>query len=42
MIAKEIEGSITKTSTNKLRLHRGEYEWADSGSIISNDGPTMI
>ena len=42
MIAKVIEGSITKISFKKLRLHRREYEWADTGGIIRNYGPTMI
>ena len=42
MIAKAIQGSITKTYPKKLRIHRGEYELEDSGGIIKNDGPTMI
>ena len=42
MIAEEIEGSSKKTSIKKLRLHRVEYEWANTGAIMSNDGPTMI
>ena len=40
--ANEIEGSITKTDINKLRLHWGEYDWDDSGGLISNNGPNMI
>ena len=42
IIAKAIEVSITKTSLNKIRPHRGVYEWADYGGIISNYGPTML
>ena len=42
MIAKAIEGSITKTYLKKLRLHIREYEWIDSVSIISNYGSAMI
>ena len=42
MIAKANEGSITKTSLNKFRLHQGEYEWYYDGGIIRNDGPTML
>ena len=42
MIAKAIDGSIKNISLNKLRLHQREYEWADTGGIIRNDGPTMI
>ena len=42
MIAKAIEDSITKISLNTFRLHRGEYEWDDTGGIISNYGPTML
>ena len=42
MIAKEFEGSIKKIPLKKIRLHRWEYEWADTGGIINNDGPTMI
>ena len=37
MIAKAIEGSITKIHINKIRLHRGGYEWDEAGGIISND-----
>ena len=40
--AKVIEGSITKTSLKKLRLHRGEYKWTDAGGLIRNNGPNMI
>ena len=42
IIAIAIEGSITKTSLNKFRLHRGVYEWTDSGVIINNYGHTML
>ena len=38
MIAKAIEGSITVTSLNKLRLHHREYDWIYAGGIIRNDG----
>ena len=41
MIAKAIEGSITKTSLEKLRIHRGEYEWYDAGGIIRSDVTTI-
>ena len=37
MIAKSIEGQITKTYLNKLRLCCGVYECTDGGVIISND-----
>ena len=42
MIAKAIDGSITKTSLKTLSLHQGEYEWSEYGGIIINDGPTMF
>ena len=42
MIVKEIEGSIKKTYIKKIRLHRGEYKWANFGDLISNDGPAMV
>ena len=42
MLSKEIDGSIIKTSLNKLRLHCGEYECAEAGGILSNDGHTML
>ena len=42
MTAKEFEGSSKNTPLKKIRLHRWEYEWADAGSIICNDGPNMI
>ena len=42
MIAKEIQCSITKTYLNKLRICRGVHEWADTGVLIINYGPTMI
>ena len=42
MIAKEIDGSITKTFIKKLRLQRREYENKYSGGIISNDGTNML
>ena len=42
MTAKRIEGSITKTSIKKLRIHQGEYEWANARGLMINDGPTMI
>ena len=42
MIAKAIYVSIKNISLNKLRLHQREYEWADTGGLIRNDGPTMI
>ena len=42
MIAEAIEGPITKTSINKLSLHRVEYEWAEDGGLIMNDGPPII
>ena len=42
MIAEEIDGSITKTSLKKLRLHHGVYEWKYSGSNINNYVPTML
>ena len=41
MISKAIQVSITKTSLNKLSLHRVECEWAESGDLIMNDGPTI-
>ena len=40
MIDKSIEGSITKTSLNKLRINREEYEWDETGVLIRNYGPT--
>ena len=40
--SKEIQGSITKTSLKKLRLHRGVYECTYTGGIISNYVPTML
>ena len=40
MIAKEIEGSITKEFIKKIRLHRGEYKCTDSGGIMISDGTT--
>ena len=42
MIAKEIEGSITKTYQKKLRLHHREHSWIDNGGLIRNDVPTML
>ena len=42
MIAKSIEGSITKKYPKKLRLFQGEYERSDAGGLIRNDGPTML
>ena len=42
MTAKAIYVSITKKSLKKIRLHQGEYEWADTGGLIRNDGTTMI
>ena len=42
MISKAIEGSITKTSIKKLRIHCGEYVWIDTGVIIVNHGPAML
>ena len=42
MIAKAIEGSIKNTSLKKIRLHRGEYEWANAGGIMINYGPTIL
>ena len=42
MIAKAIKVSIKNTYIKKLRLHQGEYEWADNGGIISNYVPTML
>ena len=42
MISKAIEGSITKIYLKKIILHRREYEWANSGGVIRNDGPTML
>ena len=42
MIAEAIEGSITKTSLKKLRLHCGVYERTDAGALIINYGTTMI
>ena len=42
MIAKSIVGSTTRTSLKKLRIHRGEYEWADAGGLISDYGPTKL
>ena len=42
MIAKEIQGSITKTPLMKLGLYLGDYECSDDEGIIRKDGPTMI
>ena len=42
MISKAIEGSITKTSLNKTRLHQKKYDWDDTGGLIRNDVPTML
>ena len=42
MIAKASEGSIIKTYLKKLRIHRGIYEWTDSGGLISNNVTTML
>ena len=42
MIAKAIEGSITNNSLKEPMYHQGKYEWADTGGIISNYGPTVI
>ena len=38
----EIHVPITKASRNKLRLHQGEYSWADTGVIINYDEPNML
>ena len=40
MIPKAIEGSIKNAYLKKLRIHRGEYEWNDTGGLIRNYGPT--
>ena len=42
MVDKTIEGSITKKSLKKLRLHPGVYEWTEDGGIIRNDRPAML
>ena len=42
IISKSIEGSITKTSLNKLIIHRREYKWSEDGGLIRNSVPTMI
>ena len=42
MISISIKGLITKTSLNKVRLHRGVYKCKNSRRIISNYGPTLI
>ena len=42
MLDKEIEGSITNTSLNKLMIHLREYEWSDTWVIIINHGPNII
>ena len=42
IIANAMEGSITKTYLQKIRLYREEYEWADAEGFISNYGPTML
>ena len=42
MIHKEIEGSITNNSINKLRLHQREYECDDNWGFVSNYEPTII
>ena len=42
MIAKEIQGSIKNTYLEKLSLHRGVYEWVDTGGIIKNDVTRML
>ena len=42
MIAKSIEGSITKIYLKTLGIFVGDYEWADNGGLIRNDGPTML
>ena len=42
MIAKSIEGSITKKNLKELILRRREYEQAYTGVLIRNDGLTMI
>ena len=42
MTSKSIEGSITKTYINKLRLHCGVYELINYEGIISNDGPNLF
>ena len=36
MIAKAIVVSFTKKSLKKLRISRGQYEWSDSGYLLSN------
>ena len=42
MIAKAMEGSITKAYLKKLRLRQGGYAWAEAGGLIRNYGPTII
>ena len=42
MIVKAIEGSITKTSLKKLRLHLREFELTHSEGVIINYVPTII
>ena len=42
MTSKAIDVSIKNTSLKKLRLHRREYEWTDSGRLIRNDRLTML
>ena len=42
MTAKANEGSIKNAYINKLRLHRFEYYWADTGGVIRNYEPTML
>ena len=42
MIAKAIEGHITKQSMKKLRLENRFYEWKGADGTVRNDGPTML
>ena len=42
IIHKAILGSITKTYADKLRLHRGEYEWSDAGGMIRIYAHTIL
>ena len=42
MIANAIEGSMTKTLTKKIKLHKRVYEWADDGRLIINNGPNIL
>ena len=42
MITKAIEGLITRTSLNKIRLHQREYGWSDGGGFIRNEGTAMV